>query len=179
MPKLKLHWWILIGIVLGFVSGWLVLRTVGVEAATQTAAYEAFDGISRIFLNLLKLIDPQKHKLIGSWRFEGDVLVGKPAGVGSRLHIPYPLPAEYDLHATVVRERSNTNHPAVTVGLAGDLATEYLLVELPALLFRKLSGRCGMETVKAPIPVHQKVHRLWGGADDELDHVTVRERLFP
>jgi len=56
MPKLKLHWWILIGIVLGFISGWVVLRTFGAEAATDSAAYQAFDGISKIFLNLLKLI---------------------------------------------------------------------------------------------------------------------------
>ena len=54
--KLKLHWWILIGMLLGAAAGYSVHQVYGPTAAPDTAWYAAFHGISRIFLNLLKMI---------------------------------------------------------------------------------------------------------------------------
>jgi Na+/H+-dicarboxylate symporter len=54
--RLKLHWWILIGMAVGALLGSLVHSAYGPEAAITTGYYEAFDGLSSIFLKLLKMI---------------------------------------------------------------------------------------------------------------------------
>ena len=56
MKNLKLHWWILIGMAIGAFLGSLVHWTYGPDAAVASSAYQAFDGLSRIFLKLLKMI---------------------------------------------------------------------------------------------------------------------------
>lgn len=56
MPKLKLHWWILIGIGIGVLAGSYAHSTYGADVVEQTALYQAFNGIAGIFLNLLKLV---------------------------------------------------------------------------------------------------------------------------
>lgn len=52
---MKLHWWIIIGMVAGALAGWTVHDVYG-EAAGESAAYQAFDGLATIFLKLLKMI---------------------------------------------------------------------------------------------------------------------------
>ena len=58
MGRIKLHWWILIGIAAGILAGvwtqWFC-GSAGI-AVESTAAYAAFNGIATIFLNLLKMI---------------------------------------------------------------------------------------------------------------------------
>ncbi len=56
MKRLRLHWWILLGMLLGAVAGRIVFGVYGPEVAPTTAAYQAFHGISVIFLKLLKMI---------------------------------------------------------------------------------------------------------------------------
>ncbi|OAI55012.1 hypothetical protein AYO44_13745 [Planctomycetaceae bacterium SCGC AG-212-F19] len=47
-------------------------------------------------LDLLKLIDPQKHAVLGQWRFDGSVLVS-PLSDPAILVIPHNPPQEYEL----------------------------------------------------------------------------------
>jgi Na+/H+-dicarboxylate symporter len=54
--RIKLHWWILLGMALGAVAGSIVHAVYGPEIAPTTAVYQAFDGLSRVFLKLLKMI---------------------------------------------------------------------------------------------------------------------------
>jgi len=56
VTRLKLHWWILIGMLVGAFLGWRVHEVYGPEAAMATGYYRAFDGLSTIFLKLLKMI---------------------------------------------------------------------------------------------------------------------------
>ena len=56
MGRLKLHWWILIGMALGALVGTLLNKVYGPDAAQQLAVYHALDGLANIFLKLLKLI---------------------------------------------------------------------------------------------------------------------------
>jgi Na+/H+-dicarboxylate symporter len=56
VKRLKLHWWILIGMFLGAAAGIALNWVYGPEVAATTEVYRAFDGISRIFLKLLKMI---------------------------------------------------------------------------------------------------------------------------
>jgi len=58
-------------------------------------------------IDLLKLIDPAKDAVQGTWRFDGAALA-TATGRFSRLQIPYVPPAEYDLRA-VVERRSGSN----------------------------------------------------------------------
>jgi hypothetical protein len=54
-------------------------------------------------VDLLKLIDPARDGVQGTWRFEGPALA-TATGRFSRLQIPYAPPAEYDLRAVVERK---------------------------------------------------------------------------
>lgn len=54
--KSRLHWWVLLGMVVGLALGAVANATYGPDAVVDTAAYHAFDGIASIFLNLLKMI---------------------------------------------------------------------------------------------------------------------------
>ncbi len=56
MKRIRLHWWILLGMLTGVVLGGVLNYVHGPEAAQATALYQAFDGVSKIFLKLLKLI---------------------------------------------------------------------------------------------------------------------------
>ncbi len=56
MKRIRLHWWILIGMAAGVALGGILNYVHGPEAAQATALYQAFDGVSKIFLKLLKLI---------------------------------------------------------------------------------------------------------------------------
>lgn len=56
MKRIKLHWWIILGMVIGATLGTLVYNTYPTEIVESTAFYQAFDGIAVIFLNLLKMV---------------------------------------------------------------------------------------------------------------------------
>ena len=56
VPRLKLHWWILIGMFVGAAIGALLHGLYPTDVVQNTALYHAVDGIATIFLNLLKLI---------------------------------------------------------------------------------------------------------------------------
>ncbi|OAI41688.1 hypothetical protein AYO40_02525 [Planctomycetaceae bacterium SCGC AG-212-D15] len=53
-------------------------------------------------IDLLKLIDPQKHAVAGAWRTEGDVLVSPPGPI-VRLQVPYAPPDDYELEIDAAR----------------------------------------------------------------------------
>jgi Na+/H+-dicarboxylate symporter len=56
LRRVKLHWWILSGMLLGVLAGaWLHAVHPG-PTVESTAAYQAFDGLARLFLNLLRMI---------------------------------------------------------------------------------------------------------------------------
>jgi len=54
--RIKLHWWIFIGMIVGAALGWWVHGAYGDELAPSTAAYAAFDGLAEIFLQLLRMV---------------------------------------------------------------------------------------------------------------------------
>ena len=54
--KLKLRWWILIGMAIGALLGAAVHASYSPEVVQASAAYKAFDGIGGIFLKLLKMV---------------------------------------------------------------------------------------------------------------------------
>ena len=56
MRKVKLHWWILLGMGVGAFLGAVTHSMVPAETVEGTVAYQTFDGIAEIFLNLLKMI---------------------------------------------------------------------------------------------------------------------------
>jgi Na+/H+-dicarboxylate symporter len=56
MTKLKLHWWILIGMGIGALLGAVVHAIYPVEVVRETAVYQVFDAVASMFLNLLKMI---------------------------------------------------------------------------------------------------------------------------
>ncbi|MCZ6669595.1 MAG: dicarboxylate/amino acid:cation symporter [Acidobacteria bacterium] len=56
MRRLKLHWWILIGMAVGAAIGTLLHGLYPTDIVQTTSLYHAVDGIATIFLNLLKLI---------------------------------------------------------------------------------------------------------------------------
>ncbi|MCH8829137.1 MAG: hypothetical protein IID45_06120, partial [Planctomycetes bacterium] len=64
-------------------------------------------------VDLLKLIDPKKNTLSGTWEFEGNALVGK----GGRIEIPHTLPEEYRLKLVV--QRVILSDRSIAIGLVG------------------------------------------------------------
>jgi Na+/H+-dicarboxylate symporter len=56
MKGIKLHWWIILGMVVGAASGAVVYAAYPAEIVESTAVYQAFDGIAVIFLKLLKMV---------------------------------------------------------------------------------------------------------------------------
>jgi proton glutamate symport protein len=56
VKKIKLHWWILLGMVVGATAGALLHYVYPDELVRATAAYHAFDGLASIFLKLLRMI---------------------------------------------------------------------------------------------------------------------------
>jgi hypothetical protein len=67
-------------------------------------------------VDLMKLIDPAKHAIIGTWRISGTDLV--PAGASVRfLQIPYTPPQEYEIHLEFTRPKSGDRNPVVMLGL--------------------------------------------------------------
>ncbi len=56
MKRIKLHWWIILGMSIGAALGTLVHSAYPADIVETTAIYQAFKGISVIFLNLLKMI---------------------------------------------------------------------------------------------------------------------------
>jgi proton glutamate symport protein len=56
MPKIKLHWLILLGILFGVLAGWAVHSTYALDEVPGTAIYQSFDLIATLFLRLLKMV---------------------------------------------------------------------------------------------------------------------------
>jgi Na+/H+-dicarboxylate symporter len=56
VKRLKLHWWIFLGMLVGAVAGALVHNIYSPELVEATAIYRAFDGVADIFLKLLKMV---------------------------------------------------------------------------------------------------------------------------
>jgi Na+/H+-dicarboxylate symporter len=56
MRRIKLHWWIFIGMMVGALLGAIVNEIHSPEVVQSTAIYRAFDGVATIFLKLLKMI---------------------------------------------------------------------------------------------------------------------------
>lgn len=54
-------------------------------------------------VNLLALIDPKKHTLVGEWKMHGASLVGSGTGKRPSLQLPYEPGEEYDLEVTCKR----------------------------------------------------------------------------
>jgi len=56
-------------------------------------------------IDLLKLIDPEKHAIKGKWRFEGQNLIctNTQKDSHSRLQVPFTPPAEYELEVVATR----------------------------------------------------------------------------
>jgi len=66
-------------------------------------------------IDLLRLVDPKKDAVAGTWAFEGGLLVSTPGSSGTKLQLPYIAPPEYDLKV-VVEKKSGTH---VVVDLVG------------------------------------------------------------
>jgi len=65
-------------------------------------------------VNLLRLVDPLKDAVQGTWSLEGRELLCPRADGAARVLIPYLPPEEYDLRAVVRRINS---HDAIVIGL--------------------------------------------------------------
>lgn len=66
-------------------------------------------------VDLLKLIDPAKDAVSGTWKFEGTTLVASTVKFG-RLAIPYVPPSEYDVKLVVERK---DKADSIVMGLIG------------------------------------------------------------
>ena len=56
MRRVKLHWWIFLGMLVGAVAGAIVHGIHTPELVESTAVYRLFDGVADIFLKLLKMV---------------------------------------------------------------------------------------------------------------------------
>lgn len=56
MERSRLHWWILLGMIVGGLLGSGVYHFYTPETVADSAVYQAFDGIASIFLRLLKMV---------------------------------------------------------------------------------------------------------------------------
>lgn len=64
-------------------------------------------------VDLLRMISPARHAVVGEWKLEGRSLTNVPKPGGVRLQIPYEPPAEYDL----VLELERKSGAEISVGL--------------------------------------------------------------
>jgi hypothetical protein len=87
-------------------------RLEQIEASVGAAPGEAGT------INLFKLIDLKKDVLSGSWSQKGNAYTCAPQG-GSRLQVPYNLPAEYDLLVTMERVADDF----LVLGLVSEVGT--------------------------------------------------------
>jgi hypothetical protein len=71
-----------------------------------TAASAAAAAVSPGFVNLLPLVDPQKHAVQGEWKIEKGALVSGGKGE-ERIEIPYEPPEEYDYQITFTKTGTN------------------------------------------------------------------------
>ncbi len=65
-------------------------------------------------VDLLRLVDPKRDAVAGTWEFQGRSLAA-PALQFGRLQVPYVPPEEYDLQAVVER---TTGSDSIQIGLA-------------------------------------------------------------
>ena len=67
-------------------------------------------------VNLLKLIDTAKHKVLGDWVLAGEALIASKGGL---LQIPFSPPEEYQLNFTATR-LAGKGAKAIHVGLVAE-----------------------------------------------------------
>jgi hypothetical protein len=79
------------------------------EAASVEAAWKAFGGKTGTgtgagaAVDLLALVDPKTHAVLGEWKKDGKSLVGVNPSFPGVLQLPYEPGEEYDIEATVRR----------------------------------------------------------------------------
>jgi hypothetical protein len=71
------------------------------EAASVEEAWKAFKEGGAI--DLLALVDPKTHAVVGDWKKDGKALVGATKDRQARLQLPYEPGEEYDLEVTCRR----------------------------------------------------------------------------
>ncbi len=84
---------------------WLDLAAPSANGLVKVRVQKRLDdleGLQPGFVNLLKLIDPAKDGVEGSWKLDNGKLVAGP-GKFVRLEIPYQPPAEYDFRVVFSR----------------------------------------------------------------------------
>jgi hypothetical protein len=91
--------------ILARVKHWLDLAAPSATGLVKVRVQKRLDdleGLQPGFVNLLKLIDPAKDGVEGTWKLDNGKLVNGP-GKFVRLEIPYQPPAEYDFRVVFSR----------------------------------------------------------------------------
>jgi Leucine-rich repeat (LRR) protein len=80
-------------------------------------------------VDLLKLIDPTKHAVIGNWEFEGKVLVSPRIKPVAAIQVPFTPPEEYEVEAWVTRIQTGDSGHGVVIGLIADHRQFHAIVD--------------------------------------------------
>ncbi len=93
------------------VKYWLDLAAPAASGLVKVRIQKRLDDLEALqpgFVNLLKLVDPAKDAIAGTWKLEEGKLVSGP-GKFVRLEFPYQTPAEYDFRVVFSRVSGGNN----------------------------------------------------------------------
>ena len=84
----------------------LTLRKIE-DAIGKLGAATKKDAAPGAWIDLLKLVDPEKNVVSGTWQRQGDALGTIPPKPGGRVMVPLSISGSYELQARVVRISGN------------------------------------------------------------------------
>jgi serine/threonine protein kinase/Leucine-rich repeat (LRR) protein len=83
----------------------------------------------RADIDLLKVIDPQKHAIRGKWAFDGSVLTVQKEKPTACIQVPYVPPEEYEVEAIATRIEGGEGGHGVVIGLVAGGRQFYAMVD--------------------------------------------------
>jgi hypothetical protein len=90
---------------------WIDLAVPNASGLAKLRAQKRLDDLESLqpgFVNLLKMVDPSRDALAGTWKLDDGKLVS-PLGKFVRLEFPYQPPAEYDFRVVFSRASGSNN----------------------------------------------------------------------
>jgi eukaryotic-like serine/threonine-protein kinase len=107
-------------------------------------------------VDLLSLIQPITHNLLGEWRKDNDGALVSPTNGWSRLRVPHDLPPEYQIEMEVERVGQGNQRAFGLFFVVGDRQT-YIIFDKPLQKDGPCSGLDGLDGI--PVALAPKTHR--------------------